>query len=318
MSAVSKPFELPEDRKQLLQRAKRVEWASIGALLSIVLLLGFTMGASQTMKAMWMEDTLSLIPSTAFLIGAHFRGKPPDEDFPYGYRRAVLIAFLCGSVALFGLGVYMLGDSVWKLIEGQHPTIQTIGIFGHRIWLGWVMMAALVYSVIPPMILGRMKLPLARDLQDKALQISATLDKGDWLSGIAGALGILGIAFGYWWADPVAAGFISLEIVKDGFENLRNSVEQLMNKRPSDVENKEPDPVPDRVEEALRKLDWVAQAKVRLREDGDVLSGEAFVVPRQEEGLLEKCQEAMQTAEAVDWRLHDINIVPVPRDSNYA
>jgi polar amino acid transport system substrate-binding protein len=65
---------------------------------------------------------------------------------------------------------------------------------------------------------------------------------------------------GYWWADSVAAGLISFEIVKDGASSLRNSIAQLMNKRPTDVESKEDDPVPHKVEQELGKLEWVAGA----------------------------------------------------------
>ncbi len=58
------------------------------------------------------------------------------------------------------------------------------------------MIGALVYSIFPPLALGRVKTPLARELHDKVLHVSAMLDKGDWLSGIAAVLGILGIGFG--------------------------------------------------------------------------------------------------------------------------
>jgi cation diffusion facilitator family transporter len=304
-------YKLPPGKEAALRRARRIEWWSIFFLLTIIATVGLTMGMSQAMKAMWVEDTVSLIPSSAFLIGAYFRRKPPDAQFPYGYRRAVLIAFLAGSVALFAFGLYILGDSVFKLVMAEHPTIQTIELFGRRVWLGWLMIAALVYSVIPPFVLGRMKLPLARELHDKALQASATIDKGDWLAGLAGVAGILGIAYGYWWADSVAAGFISFEIVKDGYSNLRNSVAQLMNKRPTDVESKEDDPVVDEVQRALERLDWVREARVRLREDGDTLTGEAFVVPRDERDIWKRLGQAHEAAHAVDWRLHDINVVPV-------
>ena len=47
------------------------------------------------------------------------------------------------------------------------------------------------------------------------------------------------------------------------------------------------------------------------REDGDVLSGEAFVIPESEDHLLEHLDEATRLAAEQDWRLHDINIVPV-------
>ena len=69
---------------------------------------------------------------------------------------------------------------------------------------------------------------------------------------------------------------------------LRNSVAQLMNKRPSDVASKEKDPVVDRVQQALEGLDWVDRARVRLREDGDVITGEAFVVPRDGQSLSDR------------------------------
>ena len=107
-----------------------------------------------------------------------------------------------------------------------------------------------------------MKLPLARELHDKALQTDADMNKGDWLTGIAGILGILGIAYGFWWADSIAAGIISIEIIKDGYENLTNSVSQLMNKRPSNVESKENDPINDKVQKEIEKFDWVKQSRV--------------------------------------------------------
>jgi cation diffusion facilitator family transporter len=270
------------------------------------------MGMSQAMKAIWIEDTVSLIPSSAFLIGAYFRRKPPDDQFPYGYRRAVMIACLCSSVALFALGSYILIDSIIKLLMAEHATIPTVSLFGHRVWLGWLMIAALVYSVIPPVVLGRMKLPLARELHEKALQTDAEINKADWQVGVAGVLGILGLGLGWWWADAVAAGIISLDIVKDGIKTLRNSVAQLMNKRPSDVESREQDPVPDHVQAELEKLDWVTKARVRLREDGDTLTGEAFVVPRDERDVMGRLKQATDLANSLDWRLHDINVVLVP------
>jgi len=303
-------FRLPPDKEAALARARRIEWWSIFFLGTIIVVLAFTMGSSQAMKAMWVEDTVSLIPFAAFLIGAHFRRRPPDDSFPYGYRRAILIAFLAGSVTLLGFGLYLFGESVYKLLAAERPTVQTVELFGRRVWLGWLMVAALLYSVVPPFVLGRMKEPLARELHDKALHASATINKGDWLAGLAGVAGIFGIAYGLWWADSAAAAFISLEIVRDGFSNLRNSVAQLMNKRPTDVESKEDDPVVDEVQRALLGLGWVREARVRLREDGDTLSGEAFVVPRDERDLFERLQQAAEVVHEVDWRLHDVNIVP--------
>jgi cation diffusion facilitator family transporter len=311
MSENQNEYNLPDDKADALERARRLEYWSLFFLFTIIVALGLTMGASQAMKAMWTEDFLSLVPTSAVLIGIHFRRKKPDAQFPYGYRRAVQICFLAGAIALFGFGVYILIDSVLKLIMAHHPTIQTIELFGTRVWLGWLMIAALVYSIFPPLILGRMKLPLATELHDKTLQTDATIDKGDWLAGLAGIAGILGIAYGFWWADAVAGGIISVEIVKDGYGALKNSVQQLMNMRPTDVENKEKDPIFDKVQAEIENLEWVKDARIRLREDGDVIAGEAFVVPTDEQNLLEKLGQAGERVKALDWRIYDFNIVPV-------
>jgi cation diffusion facilitator family transporter len=305
-----KPYRLPDDKQQVIDRAKLLSWITIGFMLSIIVVVGFTMGSSEAMKAVWIEDILSLIPPIAFLVGVRYFDRPPDEHFPYGYRRAVMIAFLTAAVALLGFGLYILIDSVMTLVLVEPPTIQTISIFGRRIWLGWLMIAALVYSVIPPFILGRMKQPLAKELHQKALQTDANMNKGDWLAGLAGVLGIIGVGFGYWWADAVAAIIISVEILRDGFSDLQHSVAQLMNKRPSDIDGK-PDPIPEKVQHELERLDWVQQARVRLREDGDVLTGEAFIVPTDESDLLNRLRNAYDVANGVDWRLYDVNIVPV-------
>lgn len=302
---------IPQDKVPAIERAKRLEMWSLFFLFTIVILMSLTMGASQAMKAMWIEDTLSLIPSAAVLIGIYMLRWEPSDRFPYGYRRGVQIGFLAGAVALFGFGFYMIVDSVCNLIVAHHPTIQTIEIFGHRVWLGWLMIAVLAYSVVPPLILGQMKKPLATELHDKSLYTSASVNKGDWLSGGAGILGILGIAYGYWWADSVAAGIIALEITRDGVYNLKNSVFQLMNMRPTDVEEKQMDPIYDKVKEEIGKLPWVSDAQVRLREDGPVLAGEALVVPKDETNLLGKLAEARRKVKSLDWRLQDFNIVPV-------
>jgi hypothetical protein len=84
-----------------------------------------------------------------------------------------------------------------------------------------------------------------------------------------------------------------------------------MNKRPSDVETQEKDPVLDRLQEALESLEWVQRARVRLREDGDVLAGEAFLVLRDGGDLLDRLDQAKSVAQALDWRLHDIQMIPV-------
>jgi cation diffusion facilitator family transporter len=303
--------ELPPDRRQANEKAKKLEYITIAYLLSAIFFIYLTLGSSQAMKTAWFEDILSIIPAMPFLIATRFRDRQPTAEFPYGYHRVISIAFLCASVALFFMGFFLLYESITKLLAAEHPPIGVVQLFGHQIWLGWLMIPALVWSAIPAVILGRMKIPLARQLHDKVLFADAKMNKADWLTASAAIVGVLGIAFGLWWLDPLAAAVISLDILHDGSTNLRAVVKDLMDSRPTSVDHALFDPLPARVRTELRKLPWVADAQVRMREDGHVFYGEAFVVPSDERGLVSKVSAAVTEMKELDWRLQDLVIMPV-------
>lgn len=309
---IGNAHELPPDKSEIHQKALRLEWLTIAYLSSAIFFIYLTLGASQAMKTAWFEDMLSLIPPIVFLVAARFRHRAPDENFPYGYHRSVSIAYLCASIALFSMGGFLLFDSIMKLIAFEHPSIGTVQLFGHQIWLGWLMLLALLWSAVPAAIIGRMKLPLAREIHDKVLFADAQMNKADWLTAGAAMVGVLGIGIGWWWADATAAAFISLDILHDGVKNLRAVVADLMDSRPKTVDDKAADPLPARLETELKKLRWVREANARLREEGHVFYGEIFIVPTSNEGLTQKLAEAKTSLEKVDWRIGDVVLVPVP------
>jgi divalent metal cation (Fe/Co/Zn/Cd) transporter len=174
------------------------------------------------------------------------------------------------------------------------------------------MIPALIYSAVPALFLGRAKLPLARKIHDKVLFADANMNKDDWMTASAALIGVLGIGMGYWWTDAVAAALISLDIVYDGISHLRQVICDLMNEEPRTVEHAEIDPLPRHVEEYLKSLPWVEDVQVRMREEGHVFFGEAFVVLGQASAAPDLLYKATQDCAALDWRLHDFVIVPVP------
>jgi cation diffusion facilitator family transporter len=309
---LSTHHELPPDKHETLVKAVRLEWISILYLVTAITLLYFTLGSSQAMKAAWVEDILGLTPPIAFLVASRIRNREPNDRFPYGYHRATSVAYLCASVALLALGAFILYDSVSKLIRFEHPPIDLVKPFGDRpVWLGWLMLAALAYSTAPQVLLGRLKQPLAKELNDKVLYADAEMNRADWLTGCAAMLGVVGIGFGLWWADAVAASIISLDIVRDGGKNLRVAVDDLMDKEPTVVDGSRDDPLPLWIKNELMLMDWVKDAEVRLREEGHVFVGEAFVVPVDNEDLVNRLERANEHLLGLDWRMHELVIAPV-------
>jgi cation diffusion facilitator family transporter len=310
----TEPFDLPPEKQRALARARKLTWWTLAHHVTAITALYFTLGNSQAMKVAWLEDLLSLIPAAAFLVGARMSQWKPNAEYPYGYLRATTVAYLVGSVALLVLGVYLLFDSGMKLVKAEHPTIGSVELFGHSIWLGWLMMLALLWTGIPTVVLGRLKLPLAHQLHDKVLYAEAVMNKADWLTAGAAFLGVLGIGLGLWWADALAAGIISLDIAKDGQKHLRAALGDLMDRAPRTLDHKHHVELPDRIRQTLESLDWVEKAQVRVREDGHLFFADVELVPRPETpDLVKRLTYAARDLRRLDWRLHEVLLMPVER-----
>jgi cobalt-zinc-cadmium efflux system protein len=258
--------KLPTDVEAAMKRAKRLAWLSIVFLISIILAMAAMMGGSQAMQTAWVEDMLSLLPPVVFLIALKLEQKPASERFPFGFYRANSLAFLIAAGALTTMGAVLLYEAASTLIKQEHPTIGSFQLFGREIWLGWAMIAVLVYSVIPPVILGRLKKPVAAKIADKVLHTDALMNAADWHTGLAGILGITGVAFGLWWTDAVAAGFISLSILMDGLRSVRTSVVELIDGAPRQMDSGKIDPLVNRIAAQLRAEH--GDVNVQVRETG--------------------------------------------------
>lgn len=306
-----KNFELPEELRPDFKRAKKLEWATLIYLVTVILLMYLVIGSSQAMKSAWLEDALGMFPAISFLVASRIYDRPPNKKFPYGYHRAFGIAYFAGAISLFGMGAFLALDSSITLIRAEHPTIGSMTFFGHQVWMGWIMMAVLAYSAIPAMILGHKKLPLSKKLHNKILFTDADTQKADYMTALAAMLGIIGVGFGLWWADATAALFISFSVLRDGIKNLKNSVKDLSDRRPVHVHDQKEDGLIVQVEKVVSNWDWVSGVHVRFREHGQVYFGEVYVTVEHPQNLIAHVEDGLRELKAYNWKLHDITITPV-------
>jgi cation diffusion facilitator family transporter len=306
-----KKFEPPPEAAEARRKALRLEWISFFVLMFAAFLIYLTLGQSQAMKTAWISDLLALVPPIAFIIAARFEFRPPSERFPFGYFRAMSVAFLITAVLLLAVGAWLLFDAVMKLVQLERPVIGSVELFGRVIWSGYLMMGALATTVVMSFLLGRSKLKIAERLHSKVLEADADMNKADWLSEGAAVIGIGIVGLGMWWGDAVAAALISLSILYDGWHNLKQVLGDMMDESPSELGSLELEGLPSRVREMAEGLPWVKQAAVRLREQGHAISGEVFVVPREEDPMVRRLEETTAALEDLDWRIYSLTVTPV-------
>jgi divalent metal cation (Fe/Co/Zn/Cd) transporter len=262
----------PPHVKAGIERAKKLEYWTIAWLATVVPAMALVVGSSQAMKTVWMEDMLGFIPPIAFLVSERLERKSASSAFPFGFDRVGGIAFVISAVALTMMGVYLLFEAAMTLAFAEHATVGTMRFFGRDVWMGWPMIAVLLWSTIPSMILGRMKLPVAKTINDKVLHTDAEMQKADWMTGIAAIAGVLGIGLGHWWMDAAAAGLISFGIIKDGLTELRSATAELVDGAPRALDS---DAVADEAKQLKSELSRrFGGAPVRLRETGRVIQAE--------------------------------------------
>lgn len=303
--------DLPAEQRTALRRAIRLEWVTLTYTASAVVVVYLALGNSQAMKASWVEDLTSLVPPAAFLVAVRISNRPPSRNWPYGRRRVIGVAHLVAGTALVLVGVSLIYDSASSLLSARHPTIGTVELLGHDVWQGWMMIAALSYTGVPPVVLGRLKLRLARTLEDKVLLADAEMNKADWLTAGAAIVGVLGIGAGVWWADSVAALLISGSILNDGRRNMLGAIRDLMDRRATAFDESGPDPLIRRIEASVAELAWAEAAESRVRDLGGFLHVEVFVVPTKDVATVAQVDTARALVMALHWTIQDVVVMPV-------
>ena len=156
--------------------------------------------------------------STSFVVflGFWVSKKPPSATHPYGYERAEDIAGLGVAVVILASAVFAGVQSYQKLISNSGTTDLRLG------------MAAAVIGMIGNLAVSRYKAHVARQINSVTMQAEANHSWLDTVSSFGALVGLIGVAFGYSWADPVAGFAITLFIVHVFWEVSSEIVRHLM------------------------------------------------------------------------------------------
>ena len=199
------------DRTALLKKASRLEYLTVGwnvvegviavaAALSAgsVALLGFGLDS-------FVESTSGLI--LLWRLSKEQRSTDASaEDIERLDRRAHRLV----AATLFLLAAYITVDSALALWNGERPEVSFVGL-----WLVSVSIAVMLW-------LARAKAQAARELGSRALEADSFQTLACWWLSVVTLAGLgANAAFGWWWADPVAALGVVVLVVREGREAWR-------------------------------------------------------------------------------------------------
>jgi divalent metal cation (Fe/Co/Zn/Cd) transporter len=114
------------------------------------------------------------------------------------------------AASLFLLAAYVTFDAVTTLFAGQRPSFSLVGV------------VLLVISIGVMLWLARAKRRLARELGSEALAADAFQTTACWWLSVAALVGVcLNGAFGWWWADPLAALVLAALVTREARETWK-------------------------------------------------------------------------------------------------
>ena len=193
------------DRAVSVRRGVVLEYFTIGWNLieGAVAITAGIIAISPSLAGFGLSSIIESLSGTALLWRLRV-----DDEHTRGRREQIALRLIGASFLI--LAAYVLFDSVKTLIYHESPESSYLGI------------GVTISSLFVMPVLARRKRIVAAQIKSRALEADSTqTDLCAYLAAITLGGLILNAAFGWWWADPVAALLMTAIIVKEGIAALR-------------------------------------------------------------------------------------------------
>lgn len=139
--------------------------------------------------------------SAVVFLGFAVSRKSPTRTHPYGYERAEDLAGLGVALVILASAVFAGYQSYEKLVSNRGTSDVGVG------------MAAALIGMLGNFAVSRYKARVATEIHSLTLQAEATHSWLDTASSFGAFVGLIGVALGYRWADPIAGFAVTLFIL---------------------------------------------------------------------------------------------------------
>ena len=235
---------------------QRVALSSIAAsagLTAAKAVVGVTSGS----LAILSEAAHSLIDLGATVMtyfAVRIADMPADEEHHYGHGKVESISALAETALLFVLAGVVTWEAVKRLMSAEPPQVEATP------WAFGVIALSIVIDFFRARVLYR----TAKQTSSQALEADALHFDSDMWSSAAVLVGLVGIAFGYSWADSAAAIAVSVFIGIAGWRLGRRTIDTLTDTAPPGAA--------DKITAAVLRIPGVVGIeRLRVRQASEVL-----------------------------------------------
>lgn len=264
--------------RQAAHRAVAVSAVGLALTGAIEVVLAVVTG-SVALLSDALHNLSDVSSSVVVFVGFWVSKRRPTARFPYGYERAEDLAGL-GVALLIWASAVLAGIESYRRLVG-HGTIS---------YVGWGIAGAAL-GVVGNQAVARYKLAVGRRIHSATLVADARHSGLDALSSAGALAGLVGVALGYRWADPLAGFTVTIFIAHVGWEVTTELAAHLM-------DAVDP-PVLERAHTAVRVIPGVVDAVVRGRWTGRTLHLEVEVELDPKASLADAAHTARALEEAV-------------------
>jgi cation diffusion facilitator family transporter len=248
-------FPLPrtrDDAKDRREANRAVAGSAIGlAATGLIELLLAILTGSVGLLGDAIHNLSDVSTSAVVFLGFRLSKRPASERYPYGLERAEDLAGIGIAIVIWASAAFAGVESVRKLIE-----------HGHTANVGWGIVGAVI-GIVGNQFVARYKLIVGRRIGSATLVADARHSWLDALSSAGALIGLIAVAFGQPWGDPVAGLAITAFICHVGYEVTSDVVHRL-------ADGVDPEIIPA-AEAAAGSVPGVVHAHARARWTGRTL-----------------------------------------------
>jgi cation diffusion facilitator family transporter len=164
-----------------------------------------------------LESLVNLAGATFALTMVTFAAQPPDEEHPYGHHKAEYFSSGFEGVLILVAALAILWTAVERWFNPQ--PLEQLGIGLSLSVIATVLNGALAWAMLKK----------AREARSMALEGDARHLFTDVWTSVGVVLGLIAVHFtGLLWLDPLIAGAVALNILREAVGLLRRSTDGLM------------------------------------------------------------------------------------------